>query len=111
MAKTKVKKPTFRLWDTFLKLHAPVKNTITKDWDPEFPENGVMNGHMFETYGEEYQHVMEQVRKDKHYVFTVLECGGNVFWVAPGWHWVNRMGYIISTVPWKDEDYDVSFRY
>lgn len=110
MAKTKVKKPTFRLWDTFLKLHAPIKNTLVDGREGDL-DAAPMDGHMFETYGKEYAAVANQRQKDPHYVFTVLECGGNVFWVAPGWHWVNRMGYIISTVPWKDEDIDVSFRY
>jgi len=49
----------------------------------------------------------EDVRDiDAHLVWTVVETGDpdNESWYAlPGFHIVNRLGYLVATVPWDDE--------
>ncbi len=57
-------------------------------------ENGV--GVMYETYGEEEAFVNAI---DSHYVWTY---DGD--YVMNGRHFINRIGYFISSIPWKDED-------
>ncbi len=60
-------------------------------------------GYMFETYGEELIHVKKQ---KNHYIWTLIEGEGNNMYISPGYHFVNRMGYFITTVPWVNEDED-----
>jgi len=41
--------------------------------------------------------------KDESHLWTVLDCDG-ILYIATGWHSVNRVGYVMSTKPWTDED-------
>ena len=57
-------------------------------------------GCLFETYGEELEFVRSQ---DPRTVWTVLDGeDGNQF-VVSGYHFVNRIGYLISTTPVPDD--------
>jgi hypothetical protein len=40
---------------------------------------------------------------DYHLVWTVLDCDGKLY-LGPGFHFVNRMGYVLCAVPFKSED-------
>jgi hypothetical protein len=73
----------------------------------ENPTNGE-GSFMFETYGEEYKEV-EKWHKEKgnEYVWTILDCGN--LYAAPGWHYVNRYGYLLTTVPWKEGQRDLKY--
>ena len=53
-------------------------------------------GCLFETYGEELDFVR---RQDPRTVWTLIEVGGDDLYLASGYHFVNRIGYLISTVP------------
>jgi hypothetical protein len=53
---------------------------------------------LFETYGEELAFVQSQ---DPRYVWTFMD-GDDGQYVASGFHFVNRIGYLISTVPLPD---------
>lgn len=80
-------------WETIFK---PQTNPI--DSNASFQdENG--NGIMFETYGEELEYVQAT---DRHYIWTYGDGddGGSYIW--NDYHFVNRLGYFISTVPWED---------
>jgi hypothetical protein len=55
---------------------------------------------MFETYGEEVDFVANY---DNKYVWTYLQ-GDMSDLIVAGYHYVNRLGYYISSVPWEDED-------
>jgi len=52
---------------------------------------------LLETYGED----LEKVRKaDSGKVWTLLDCDGVLF-VASGFHFVNRLNYILTAKPWR----------
>jgi len=53
-------------------------------------------GCLFETYGEELEFVRGQ---DPSYVWTILDGDDDGQYLASGFHFVNRIGYLISTVP------------
>lgn len=74
-------------WETKFK---PIKNQFRQDPD----EN------MFETYGEEVEFVQ---KADNKYVWTYLQ-GDMSDLICAGYHYVNRLGYYISSVPWEHED-------
>jgi len=86
--------------ETWLKTYRPIVNTICKDtmWPVGDCENVV-----FHYDGAEF----EQVRKsDAMYVWTLLSVDG-VEIIVPGFHRVNREGYIITTEPWDNRIWDV----
>ena len=60
-------------------------------------------GCMYETYDEEYQRVKEMVAQNPKRVWTIINCDG---WegIVAGWHWVNRMGYLITEQEWSSEE-------
>lgn len=75
-------------WDEFVAQFNPETNKFSKD-----PDN-----KMYETYGEEVEWV---ARMDPHYIWTYLDTdGGSV--TVEGMHYVNRIGYYITEVPWED---------
>jgi hypothetical protein len=83
--------------DEFLARFKPVANHI----DP----NSSFDGCMFETFGDELAHVQAQAR---NLVWTVLDCDGHL-WIESGFHFVNRLGYLIASVPTQpDHTYSVA---
>lgn len=72
--------------------YRPIKNHIDVNagWD----------GELFETYGEEYEFV-KATPCDR--VWTWVDCGdGSV--LLSGHHWCNRIGYLITEVPYEGAD-------
>ena len=47
----------------------------------------------------------EELPKDIDFrlVWTILDCDGKLY-VSPGFHFVNRIDYVLCEVPWTDED-------
>ena len=78
-------------WDKWAEKFKPIKNHFRVN-DP--------NEEMFETYGEEVQFVCDY---DSKYVWTYLQ-GDMSDLVVAGYHYVNRLGYYITEIPWEDED-------
>ena len=75
-------------WSEFVDFFKPETNKFSKDPDQM----------MYETYGEEVEWVN---RYDPHYVWTYVDIDfGSV--VVEGYHYVNRIGYFITEVPWID---------
>ena len=63
-------------------------------------------GCLFETYGDE----LEFVRKQDHCnVWTLADGDNGDLYLASGFHFVNRIGYLISTVP-VPPDVDIEVR-
>jgi hypothetical protein len=54
---------------------------------------------MFETYGEEVDYV---TKADNKHVWTWIQ-GDMSDLIVAGYHYVNRLGYYITEVPWDDE--------
>ena len=80
-------------WDAWVEKFKPVRNHLNKYASPE---NEVL---MFETYDAEYEFVKEQ---DPKYVWTWVD-GDMCSLLVAGPHFVNRLGYYVTTVPWDDE--------
>ncbi len=70
-------------WDTY----KPVQNHLTQ---------AAFDGAMFETYGEELEHVRNQ---DSSKIWTLVDGDDNNLYVSSGYHLVNRIGYFITEVP------------
>jgi hypothetical protein len=64
------------------------------------------NGCLFETYGEELAFVREQ---DPQTIWTFVDGDDGDCYVISGYHFVNRIGYLISTVP-VPEGMDIEVR-
>lgn len=61
---------------------------------------------MFETYGED---VEEVIKHDNNLIWTYLE-GDSGSVITQGYHYVNRLGYYITEVPWEqDVEYEVDY--
>ena len=56
-------------------------------------------GCMFETFGEELEFVRQQ---DPRTIWTLMQGDDDVDYLLSGYHLVNRIGYLISTVPVPD---------
>jgi hypothetical protein len=41
-------------------------------------------------------------------IWTMLDCDGKIY-IVPGWHYVNRMDYLITEVPWKEGQRDYKY--
>lgn len=91
---TKNRRLSIEKWQEKYKL---VTNLI--DDNPAWAnENG--EGVLFETYGEQQDFVFAV---DYHYVWTFID-GDNGTYIVNGRSIVNRIGYFISQVPWKDDE-------
>jgi hypothetical protein len=77
-------------WGKWEDKFKPIKNHFAKDPDET----------MFETYGEEVDFV---VKADNKYVWTWIQ-GDMSDLIVAGYHYVNRLGYYISSIPWENED-------
>lgn len=57
-------------------------------------------GCLFETYGEELDFVRSQ---DPRTVWTLVDGDDGNQYVISGYHFVNRIGYLISTIPFPED--------
>ena len=55
---------------------------------------------MFETFGDELDFVS---RQDPETIWTLVEVDDGKECLLSGYHWVNRLGYLVSTVPVPSE--------
>lgn len=75
----------------FLERFSPVKNHLNP--------NAPFDGCMFETFGNEFEHVRTQ---DPALVWTVIDCDGTMT-IESGCHFVNRLGYLVASQPRPDQ--------
>ena len=80
-------------WETFVKKYQPIPNPLD--------ENAGIDGYLIETYGEELDTVRSTIVK---YVWTMVDGDDGDLYLSPGYHLVNRLGYIITRIPWKEEN-------
>jgi hypothetical protein len=57
-------------------------------------------GCMYETYGEELAYVKAQPNER---IWTIIDEDDKMFFIA-GFHFVNRLGYLITNEEWSDEN-------
>ena len=74
--------------DEWAATYKPIKNHIDT--------NSSFDGEMFETYGDELEFVKAQ-DEDRIWMYGDGDDGGCYIW--NGWHYVNRIGYFITSVP------------
>lgn len=92
---TKTRRITCDKWQATYK---PIGNTLDSNasWQDE---NGV--GIMYETYGEEQAFVFSM---DYHNVWTLIDGDNGNTYIINGRAFVNRIGYFITPLPWKDDE-------
>ena len=100
--------------DEFHEIYRPIKNFIDSDasWD----------GELWETFGEELTYCFELAKKENR-VWTILECDDIEYdpddsdaveedeenypkacmVIVSGFHLVNRMGFMVTEVPYTEE--------
>ena len=80
-----------KTYDEFEMRYEPIKNHFDK-----FAAN---EGTWFETFGEAELFVQNA---DPKTVWTIVECDESI-WLIAGFHFVNRLGYLITQTPWASE--------
>jgi hypothetical protein len=78
----------------WVKRFKPVRNPSSSD--PGFW------GHMFETFGADLEYMKSTVSDDRH-LWTMVDGEGRSLYLFNGVHWVNRLGYFVTEVPWEGE--------
>ena len=89
-------------WDMDDVINLDAYEMTQSEWEERFKpqENHLVTGNelMFETYGEELDYVLS---KDNHYVWTMVQ-GEMSLLLVPGIGIVDRLGYYVCEIPWKD---------
>lgn len=76
-------------YDEFIDTFRPVKNHF---------EDAAFDGYLFETYAEQADYVRWQPERR---IWTIIEGDDGELYLVDGYHWVNRLGYFITEVPWS----------
>ncbi len=72
--------------------------TFIDKFQPE--EDGENRIKLYETY--EANKWERKAGKDCQFLWTLVEGDNDSWYITPGFHYVNRLNYIIAKVPWKD---------
>lgn len=75
-------------WDEFVKTYIPRTNHLD--------DNASFDGCLYETYGEEIEYVKRQA---PDVIWTIVEDDDAELVLVSGWHYVNRLGYILTEKP------------
>ena len=73
------------------------------DYKPVFREDNSMG---FETYGEDLAFIRTQ---NPNHIWTLVDDDNGIPIIVAGYHFVNRIHYIITTKPWTDQN--LAFKY
>jgi hypothetical protein len=76
--------------DWFIETFNPQQNHLD--------DNASFNGWMYETYGEEIEY---DLAKKSNRVWTIIEGDDGTLFYASGFHYVNRLGFIVT-----EKEYD-----
>jgi hypothetical protein len=82
-------------FDAWVAKYKPIKNWLNKN-DPD--------AETFETYGVEVGVVLGVNRFNPKQVWTLIE-GDEGLWITSGYHFVNRVNYFITEIPFEGEGY------
>ena len=83
---------SFYTQDAWVKTFKPIINP-NNDWGSDATYSA------FETYGEDYEVVKNA---NPNNIWTEVD-GDEGTYIIAGWHFVNRIQYFITEVPWTDE--------
>lgn len=67
------------------------------------------NGCMYETYGEELAYVLKVQKEYPDRVWTIIDNNSGWTGICPGYHLVDRQGYLITDQSCPEEDKDVEY--
>jgi hypothetical protein len=81
--------------EAFVALFRPRKNELKADASYDFGAGGTM----YETYGDEHDYVIAQ---NPAHIWTICSDEGNGDYIASGYHFADRLGYIITRNPVPD---------
>src|SRR5579862_4972164 len=87
---------TFEEWE---EAYQPVANILD--------QNAGFDGLMFETYGAELGMVQAVADARPTSVWTVVEGDNGHRFLSAGFHFVNRVGYLLTANPWMDGFADI----
>ena len=96
----KKKKNKYPLYDDWFDKYKPLHNHI--DVNASFGDDE--GGCMFETFGKEYDFVVEQAKLNDKKVWTIIDGDDGEQYVIAGWHYVNRFGYFVTELEWEKDD-------
>ncbi len=80
--------------EEFLERYRPLPNHLDDNASFDFGDGGCL----YETYGAELEYVRAQ---PKNRVWTIIEGEGSPV-IASGFHFVNRLGYVLTAKPFDD---------
>jgi hypothetical protein len=76
--------------EAFIALFQPQQNQLSSNASYDFGSGGTM----YETYGDEHDHVIAQ---NPAHIWTICSDEGNGDYITSGYHFANRLGYILTT--------------
>lgn len=88
-------------YDDFLLKYHPVKNHLYED--------AAYDGCMFETYGEQLEYVLSTHQHSPQNIWTLVEGENNDMWLSPGYHYIDRLGYMITKEPIDRNELDIEY--
>ncbi len=71
--------------------------TFIQKFEPEETKENAIK--LYETYEQEWK---QKAGEECEFLWTLVEGDNDNWYIVPGFHYVNRMNYIITKVPWKD---------
>lgn len=91
---------------TFEKRYKPIQNPINDD--------APYGGWMFDTDEKEHTYLRKLAEKSKidgkngYHIWTIVDGENNRQYIINGWHYVNRVGYLFTEIPWVEGEEIVS---
>ena len=77
------------------------KYTLQKN---HIDDNAPYKKYMYETYDEELEYVLKIHKETPKRIWTIINNNEGWEGVCAGYHFVNRMGYLITKEEWEDEN-------
>lgn len=85
-------------FEQFEEIYKPIFNPFTS-----YPNN---ENYFFETYGEEVNYIKKQ---HNNFIWTLVDCDNEEQYIIPGYHIVNRSFYLLTEIPWENENIEVNY--
>lgn len=85
---------TYAEWITTYK---PVHNHIADFYAAPYDDT------MFETFGDEHNFIRELISTAPDTIWTLVTGDDNEWIIISGYHYVNRLGYFVSQVPFTND--------
>lgn len=83
--------------DEFYAAYLPQRN--------DFDDNASWNGCMLETYGKDYEYVKTVYALSPDHVWTIIEDDDGNPVLTNGFHYVNRIGYVVTVRPAPEDTF------